>query len=465
MEEQQNEEQQLVEKLHQLQEDLDQQSLQNEEQQLMEKLHQLQEDLDQQSLRIGALWDDVRQGYAQLMEKTQIPQRHQSTAPNGVEGSTMNLTEMSLFRQLPPSIYAILQYMENKKEQEPERFAGMTPAQVARDLTDEEIDEVGHWRKATEKQWPSQKSEKEQLQQNFYRQDEENLINQKFWPKTKCRLLQRLLENQRNHAPDTKNREPEQKLSEINQRTTLRRILKESTKRIIMDHHQFAVFNDHAHEEMPEDTFADLHWPFEDDIYVEFNEPFSSQNDDEDITLEGFLVVGEENVRTVCFAVFENDQYVMRSMDMDLTTGVEVMPPHYQSVEPDLIMPKVISLTMAYMTARGIHLVAEPLPRNLRRQVERGKIPNPWYVIRAEHPSPRYPKGQEPVNGVRHGYRYDVIGHFRIGQYRLADGSYRTRRSWVRPHQRGLANEIYLPGTRRFNEPRPEQQDRSSEGK
>ena len=103
--------------------------------------------------------------------------------------------------------------------------------------------------------------------------------------------------------------------------------------------------------------------------------------------------------------------------------------------------------------------MAEPLPRNLRRQVERGKIPNPWHVIRAEHPSPRYPKGQEPVNGIQHRYRYDVIGHFRIGRYRLADGSYRTRRSWVRPHQRGLANETYLPGTRRFNEPRPKQQD------
>jgi len=39
--------------------------------------------------------------------------------------------------------------------------------------------------------------------------------------------------------------------------------------------------------------------------------------------------------------------------------------------------------------------------------------------------------------GSTHGFRYDVRGHFR----RLNDG----RMTWIRSHQRGLANEIYRP--------------------
>ena len=48
-------------------------------------------------------------------------------------------------------------------------------------------------------------------------------------------------------------------------------------------------------------------------------------------------------------------------------------------------------------------------------------------------------EGYEKGAGVKHGIRYDVRGHFR----RLETG----KTIWVRPHQRGLQNELYVPKT------------------
>ena len=50
-------------------------------------------------------------------------------------------------------------------------------------------------------------------------------------------------------------------------------------------------------------------------------------------------------------------------------------------------------------------------------------------------------KGETGEGGVKHGFRYDVAGHFR----RLSAG----RLIWVRPHQRGLAHELYVPSVRK----------------
>lgn len=396
--------------------------------------------------------NDMREKYAQLLEIIETPERQSDQSPNQKQGSALNLDEMTLFKHLPPTLYTLRQLMEQKRAQEPERFANMTLAQVTRDLTDEEILETANARRDGEDTWLKHPEEDDQADNPFYTVDDPNIISRKFWPGTQCRLLKRLTAGPTGayHNP-----EAEDRVSETNRAFTIYRIIKAATKRIIMPNRQFAVFNDHAHDEMPEGAFADLRWPFDDDIYVEFDEPFTSSVEDENITLEGFLVTGEGTARTVSFALFEDDHYVMRTMDMDLTTGVEVLPPHYYDDVPDQILPKAISMTMAYMTARGMKLVEEPLPRNLRRQVERNKIPNPWHVIRAEHPGPRYAPSDEPAAGSTHSYRYDVIGHFRIRQYQLADGTYRTKRSWVRPHQRGLKNEHYLPGTRRFQSSHP----------
>lgn len=74
-----------------------------------------------------------------------------------------------------------------------------------------------------------------------------------------------------------------------------------------------------------------------------------------------------------------------------------------------------------------------------QRRVSKGKSRlEPYYVCRirgVQYDSAGNPTGE----GAKHGIRYDVRGHFR----RMADG----KTTWVRPHQRGLANELYVPKT------------------
>ena len=62
----------------------------------------------------------------------------------------------------------------------------------------------------------------------------------------------------------------------------------------------------------------------------------------------------------------------------------------------------------------------------------------PYYVCRirgVQYDSAGNPAGE----GSKHGIRYDVRGHFR----RMTNG----KTTWVRAHQRGLANELYIPKT------------------
>ena len=88
----------------------------------------------------------------------------------------------------------------------------------------------------------------------------------------------------------------------------------------------------------------------------------------------------------------------------------------------------------------------------------RKKIPNPWHVVRVR---PSIQDSQSPLPdaaGPQQGYRYDVIGHLRFGRHKLADGTYRSTVEYVRPHQRGLRHERYIPKVSRFDggyEPHP----------
>ena len=71
---------------------------------------------------------------------------------------------------------------------------------------------------------------------------------------------------------------------------------------------------------------------------------------------------------------------------------------------------------------------------NRKRAREGKKVLEDFYLCRI-----RKTKGEthETGQGSTHGYRYDVMGHFR----RLPDG----RLTWVRAHQRGVEHELYKP--------------------
>ena len=105
---------------------------------------------------------------------------------------------------------------------------------------------------------------------------------------------------------------------------------------------------------------------------------------------------------------------------------------------------------LTYMVTKGVEVIPEPLSRQQRRQLERKGLPNPWHVVRVE---PRFTDGGpgSTHQGPRHGYRYDVMGFMRRGRHKLRDGTYRETIEWVRPHQRGLRNQTYVPKTSRFD--------------
>ena len=121
-----------------------------------------------------------------------------------------------------------------------------------------------------------------------------------------------------------------------------------------------------------------------------------------------------------------------------------------------------------YMTAKGIHVVEKMESRSERRRNEktRGKnnMPSPWHIVTVE---PRkikvgnageFPEGEnEPSSGRQHSYRYDVMGFIRLGRHRRKDGSYSLTKEWVRPHQRGIANDTYIPKISKYEGPADKQ--------
>jgi hypothetical protein len=71
---------------------------------------------------------------------------------------------------------------------------------------------------------------------------------------------------------------------------------------------------------------------------------------------------------------------------------------------------------------------------NAKRAKKGKRLIEPYYICRVRGVT--YGEGGSQRTGGKHGVRYDVRGHFR----RLE-----TKTIWVRGHQRGLANELYVP--------------------
>ena len=105
-------------------------------------------------------------------------------------------------------------------------------------------------------------------------------------------------------------------------------------------------------------------------------------------------------------------------------------------------MAALVEWLCLYMTAaKGISVVPKPVSRQQRRRAARKQhTTNPvTYVIHAD--PALVPVQPTTGRGTIHSVRYDVRGHWRLRNGKL---------SWIRPHQRGLANERYVPRNRRF---------------
>lgn len=94
---------------------------------------------------------------------------------------------------------------------------------------------------------------------------------------------------------------------------------------------------------------------------------------------------------------------------------------------------------IGYINCENIYLHREEVPEKVSRKREaKGKSRlEPYYVCRIR--GVQYDSAGHVGTGAEHGHRYDVRGHFR----KLESG----KTTWVRPHQRGLKHELYIPKT------------------
>lgn len=95
---------------------------------------------------------------------------------------------------------------------------------------------------------------------------------------------------------------------------------------------------------------------------------------------------------------------------------------------------------IGYINCENVYLEVQETPEKLvkKHQKKGGEAPEPFYICRIRGVS--YEKTVPTGQGVQHSYRYDVRGHFR--RYKSSG-----KTTWVHPHQRGLANELYIPKT------------------
>jgi hypothetical protein len=111
---------------------------------------------------------------------------------------------------------------------------------------------------------------------------------------------------------------------------------------------------------------------------------------------------------------------------------------------------------LGYTMSKSVVISEQAIPRSVRRRAERKGLPppDPWHIVEVDPKLVRRSEsGVVAVGGSngkhrKHGYRYDVMGFMRIGKHKLRDGTFRSGMEFVRPHQRGLKNDLYVPSTR-----------------
>ena len=239
-------------------------------------------------------------------------------------------------------------------------------------------------------------------------------------------------------------------------------VLHKDTQRIVIGQAQASMIFLKDLQPVPQETLAEIDWPFQENIYFEPQEPVPiTGNKDHTTLLHGIVAVNTDRSkpdaeRIIIYATTVKELLYLTVHSLNLRTGhiERVMDPHQRTSQdddedtpPD---PQPMLTLLAYLNAKGIEIVEHKLPRQQRRLLQRRNIPNPWHTVQVE-PSVRLQNGSETGHETgSHSHRYDVMGHLRYGKHLLKDRSYRHTVEWVKPHQRGLRHELYVPATRHY---------------
>ena len=145
-------------------------------------------------------------------------------------------------------------------------------------------------------------------------------------------------------------------------------------------------------------------------------------------------------VKNHCYAVLESGNVFQATWEYK-PEGTECFETDPEMVNEQTYYRNLAIACIGYINCENIYLLQEggaPDKVNRKRAQQGKKILEPYYVCRIR--GVQYDSNGQPTGeGTHHGFRYDVRGHFR----KLTSG----KTTWVRPHQRGLQNELYIPKT------------------
>lgn len=191
--------------------------------------------------------------------------------------------------------------------------------------------------------------------------------------------------------------------------------------------------------------------PF-DNLIFQFDEPIpeltffrpehpDEQPDDQLLALLLHQHEDEQGVTNQAIAYFAStavNRVFWVGSELRYQPGVEASAFH----ENKLRLQNLAAGLVAYVNSVGFTLREHKVDEKVnRKRVNKGKRKlEPYYTVQLTGQYAERGEGGHGA-GAGHTYRYDVRGHFR----RLEDG----RLIWVRPHQRGLANELYIPAVRK----------------
>lgn len=101
---------------------------------------------------------------------------------------------------------------------------------------------------------------------------------------------------------------------------------------------------------------------------------------------------------------------------------------------------------MAYIQSRTMQVIdVQPSRAERRRAKRENEIPAPWHTLQVNPELRRRAVNRSTGTGTAHRYRYDVRGHWRRGRHKRKTGTYSHTIEWVPSHQRGLANDLFIP--------------------
>ncbi len=156
--------------------------------------------------------------------------------------------------------------------------------------------------------------------------------------------------------------------------------------------------------------------------------------------LGGILLTEDEFQDCKAVMIFSDFTWFRASWEIDeKTCGFRYDVSDISDPKVDCLVRFAWALVL-FITSENVILEAQSsvAPHSDKAKAKGKSKFEPYYVCRirgVQYDSEGYEKGA----GVKHGIRYDVRGHFR----RLETG----KTIWVRPHQRGLQNELYVPKT------------------